>query len=443
MTAAWVTMARALLAILTALLTAAGASGYPLDGGEYSGIARLQGYLRAQQIEGPDKLPAGALLGLADIRLQLVDYRGPDFDAKPPDPTLQSALEQVIARRHRSYAVVVVDYSDPGDIRWAGVRPDRESNPGSVGKLLCLVGLFDSLARARADVSERARLLREHQVLGGDWATSDHHVVPHYDPKTGRNRHYPVRQQDVFSLSEWLDHMVSPSANAAANVVWREAMLLRHFGTAYPPPAADANTFFRDTPRAQLGELAQRVLNEPLQAAGLPEGRLQQGAFWTKSVKRRIPIQRSFANPRELARLLFRLEQGRLVDSWSSLEMKRYLYLTKRRYRYAYPPELHGAAIYFKSGSLYKCQAEEGQQCGKYQGNVYNLMSSTAIVESPAGAAEQRRYLVALMSNVLRVNAAWDHARLAAAIHEIVQGRQPVPVRDQGNEQEKREAGRG
>jgi hypothetical protein len=60
------------------------------------------------------------------------------------------------------------------------------------------------------------------------------------------------------------------------------------------------------------------------------------------------------------------MEQGRLVDEWSSRQIKRLLYMTERRIRYAYAPVLHDAAVYFKSGSLYSCQKEEGFKCGKY-----------------------------------------------------------------------------
>ena len=85
--------------------------------------------------------------------------------------------------------------------------------------------------------------------------------------------------------------------------------------------------------------------------------------------------------------------------------MKRYLYFTKKRYRYAYAPELAQAAVYFKSGSHYRCEPEPGYACGKYRGNAHNLMNSVAIVESPAAPGPGRkRYLVALMSNVLRKN---------------------------------------
>jgi hypothetical protein len=46
-------------------------------------------------------------------------------------------------------------------------------------------------------------------------------------------------------------------------------------------------------------------------------------------------------------------------------------------------------------------------------------MNSVAIVEAPAGERKYH-YLVALMSNVLRRNSAYDHQTLAAGIHELI-----------------------
>ena len=70
-------------------------------------------------------------------------------------------------------------------------------------------------------------------------------------------------------------------------------------------------------------------------------------------------------------------------------------------------------------------------------------MNSIAIVESPAARGPaQKRYVVALISDVLKVNSAWDHSRLAAAIEEIIQTRKPAAVREQGNAEQLQEVGR-
>jgi hypothetical protein len=110
------------------------------------------------------------------------------------------------------------------------------------------------------------------------------------------------------------------------------------------------------------------------------------------------------------------MESGNIVDQESSLEIKRLMYSTDRRIRYASSASLTDAAVYFKSGSLYRCKPEEDFKCGKYMGNVDNYMNSVVVVEQPDGTI----YMVTLMSNVLRKNSANDHYALASSIDKIV-----------------------
>jgi hypothetical protein len=110
------------------------------------------------------------------------------------------------------------------------------------------------------------------------------------------------------------------------------------------------------------------------------------------------------------------MEQGKLVDTWSSLEIKRLLYITERRIRYGSSGALRSSAVYFKSGSLYSCVPEEGFKCKKYHGNKRNYMNSVALVETPAGQ-DRLFYMTTVLSNVLRKNSAVDHRDLARAIH--------------------------
>ena len=124
-----------------------------------------------------------------------------------------------------------------------------------------------------------------------------------------------------------------------------------------------------------------------------------------------------------------------MVDRWSSLEMKRLMYFTRRRYRYAASPALNEAAVYFKSGSLYRCQEEPGYECGQYRGNAENLMHSVAIVESPARGEHQRVYLVSMMSNVLKVNSAAEHAEIGTQIERSIAALHPSPSPEQHEQQ--------
>jgi hypothetical protein len=118
-------------------------------------------------------------------------------------------------------------------------------------------------------------------------------------------------------------------------------------------------------------------------------------------------------------RYLLRLEQGRIVDVWSSREIKRLIYVTERRIRYASSPALAEAAVYFKSGSLFKCAREPGFTCKPYAGNVKNYMNSTAIIESPA-KGRKLYYMTTLVTNILRKNSAAEHQALATQIQGVM-----------------------
>ena len=58
-----------------------------------------------------------------------------------------------------------------------------------------------------------------------------------------------------------------------------------------------------------------------------------------------------------------------------------------------------------------------GFQCKQYAGNKTNIMNSVAIVESGS-----KIYLVALMSNILKINSAYEHQRIADLIEKAIQG---------------------
>ncbi len=427
-------------ATFVAALASTSVLAYPLDGLDESGIRRLEGFQLAEVTPGAAKLVAGQLWDVSDIKLRLLDYQGPDFDALPEDEDLSAFLVKSLRNRDPSYAMVLVDLSDATSIRWAGLRPDVRQNAGSVGKLICMAALFYALAEAFPEHEDRARVLRESVSPAGSWVSNESHKVPKWDAAQRRNFYSVIQPGDSFRLSEWLDHAISASANGAGSIIWREAMLIRHFGSEYPKSFEESERFFAETSKTKLAALALAAVTEPLAAAGIDTSNLQQGSFWTTNSKQKVPGTISFATPRELARLVFRIEQGRLVDPWSSLQMKKYMYLTKRRYRYAYAPELNQDAVFFKSGSLYSCKPEEGFRCDKYMGNVRNMMNSIAFVEGQS--TSDPVYIAALMSNVLKFNSAWDHSRIAAAVHETLRTNEAQALRETASTAEITEAGK-
>ncbi len=430
--------ARAALTVaLAAVLLAADVRpiDYPLDGWEHTGIRRLRAYqmILDGRLAGNVPLPPGALLPSSAIRLRMADAN-PGFDlgpGAPRDAALQAGLDRIMRGRSATYRIALLDITDPSNPRYAAVREDQGYIPGSVGKLLVMSGLFNELRKLYPDdVPARVRVLRETKVVADRFAMPNSHTVPVVGENFSSVAHRAIRLGDEFSLWEWVDHMVSPSSNAAGSVVWKEALLLSVFGKEYPPTREQEEAFFAQTPRSELAERSVRLIEEPLLEAGIDLSGLHLRTYFTNGAQRVIPAGGSRAVPRELVRWMLRLEQGRLVDRWSSLEMKKLMYFTRRRYRYAASPALRDAAVFFKSGSLYRCRPEEGYQCGQYRGNAENLMHSVAIVETPAdatgaGQEPQRRYMVSMMSNVLKVNSASEHSEIASQIDRLIRDANP------------------
>jgi hypothetical protein len=412
---------------LVALLAGGPAAAYPLDAAEPTGIDRLEAYRLGQlgrEREGRELLPKGALLPSSEVRLSLLDR--PDFEIPAPDRELGEQLRRVLGADARYYSLALLDLTDPEHPRYAGVNPDQAQNPGSVGKIMAGLGLFQALADLYPDdLDARRRLLYETQVTADGFIRNDDHVVPFWKPGDRRVDKRPIQEGDVANLWTWLDWMLSSSSNAAASEVMAQLVLLRHFGREYPAPAPEAAAYFAKTPKAALTKLYLSAMIDPIGRNGLDRRRLQQGSFFTREGKTRIPGTSSIATAGELLRYLVRMEQGRLVDAFSSLELKRLLYLTDQRIRYASQPALADSALYFKSGSLYSCKPEAGFQCGKFLGNRLNFMNSMVLVETH-GRNPPLRYAVAVLSNVLKKNSAEIHEKLALEIHRAIEAAHPV-----------------
>lgn len=395
---------------------------YPIDGYEITGIKRLKRLelVRSGEIKDVRALPPGALKGYADIQLNLLARRADSVGVfLLPDESFQQDINALFKGLDKSYSLAILDISDPYNVRYANRNETAGYQPGSVGKLAVLVGLFTQLANIYPDSWEkRTQLLKDKSVKSGVWGLTDVHTIPIYNVEKNTLSKRQVIASDVFTLYEWTDHMLSVSNNGAASIVWREVLLMAAFGTDYPSlTEEDANTYFKETPRKELTDLGNDVVNLPLRNLGITVDEWRLGNFFTRGANTFVGAKGgSIGTPIGLMKFLLQLEQGNVVDEASSMEMKRLMYMTDRRIRYAQSPTLKDAAVYFKSGSLYKCDRTKGEECGKYMGNVQNFMNSVAIVEHP----DNCKYMVVLMTNVLRKNSATDHMYLAANIDKVV-----------------------
>jgi len=407
------------LGIVSTALLAATAEAYPLDAFPETGIRRLEGLRLANEGKVADvKQPKGAMLPLKAVDLRLV---GSTFELPPPDPEFNRQLAGILGGGLGGYGVAVLDLTEPAKPRYAEHNGNYRQNVGSVGKIVVALALFQALADVYPkDITARQRVLKGAIVTADGFSQYDHHTVRMFNVETKALTRRAIQVGDKATLWEFVDWMMSPSSNSAAGMVMREAMLLRQYGTAYPVPEAEIKRFFTQTPKSELTALYEKTFFEPITRNGLDLEQLRQGSFFTATGKRIVPgPSDSYGTARELMRYLLRMEEGRLVDEWSSREIKRLMYVTERRIRYASAPSLADAAVYFKSGSLYECTKEPGFSCGQYMGNVKNYMNSIAIIEYPAGE-RKLHYMVTLISNVLRKNSAAEHQALATRLQQLI-----------------------
>lgn len=390
---------------------------YPVIGGvQKTNIRRLIRLQRMDSAQFVRTLPYGARYALPYVKLNLMG-RPIDSNLIPSDPALEKELEKLIPNGGRAYSLAIMDITPGREPRYVERNANLNYQPGSVGKLAVVTALMCELENVYLDsVQKRWDLLSTKLVRGGPFAVYDHHTIPFYDPETERYSRPRVDQQHTFTIYEWIDHMLSVSNNGAASVVWREAILMRVFGTKYPDlTEEEAYAYFKKTPRGELRDISKDVLAEPLRNMGIGPDEFRVGTMFTRGASAIVPPQGgSSATPRGLMKWMTALESGRLIDLPSSVEIKRLMYMTDRRIRYAHAPVLDSAAVYFKSGSLYGCIP--GTSCAKYRGNRMNFMNSVCIVEQPDGT----RYLVALMTNVLGRNSGYDHQLLATRIDRLV-----------------------
>lgn len=412
-----------LLAALLGLSVQGGLDAYPLDGYAETGIRRIEGSRLAHEGLIEDvRQPPGSLWGMDQVRLGLIEQEA----ALPPSPdkAFTAAALAILGDQADRYSLLVLDLTDPEQPAYAEHRPNERQNVGSVGKVLAAHGLFQALADAwPEDLQRRRAVLRDTIVVADEMAISDHHRIRLFDLENRTLIRRPIQPGDRGSLWEYLDWTLSLSSNAAASMVMREAMLLRHFGSAYPLPEEEIRQVFAATPAAELTGLFQATFWAPVEGVGLNPDTLRQGSFFTQGGQRAISGGGlSHATARSLLDWLVLMERGRIVDPWSSLELKRLLYVTERRIRYASSPALQHAAVYSKSGSLFSCRPEPGFECLPYHGNVRNYMNSINVIEEDTGAV-RLYYIVVLLSNVLRENSAVAHQTMGTRIHRLIRTR--------------------
>jgi hypothetical protein len=401
---------------------------WPLDGYAQTGIRRIEASRLAHEGLVPGgKQPPGALLSTAQVQLRLTDTELQHL--LRPDPEFTREVVAILGDQADRYSLLLLDLTIADQPRYAAHRGDEKQNVGSVGKLLAGLGLLQSLADAWPDdIERRQAVLRDTVVTADPFSVSDHHTIRLFDVATQTLVRRPMQIGDQGTLYEQLDWTFSVSSNSAASMVMREAMLLRQLGRNYPMPDAAIASFFKDTPAGELTRLFQATFWEPVTRNGMDLNQIRQGSFFTAGGKKIVNGGgNSYATATALLQMMLLMEQGQLVDAWSSLELKRLLYVTERRIRYAASPALRNAAVYSKSGSWWGCKEEAGFDCQPYHGNLRNYMNSVSIIEEQTEGISLY-YMVVLISNVLRENSAATHQTMATRIHQLIRQQHGLPA---------------
>lgn len=410
------------LFILFIIIACLSANAYPIDGYKYTGINRLAYQYKVYQDSTIDsKLKDGAFLMLEDIQLNLLTK-----NLKWPEENdmMRKSIDRIFDRLEPEYSLSIMDITDPNNITYASRKDHVGYQPGSVGKLAIAIAIFNELERIYGDNWDMIRaVLCTKTVKAGPWAVPNHHTVPFYDIQKDKYYSRHIVEKDEFTLYEWLDHMCSKSSNAAASILMREAILMHTLDVYYDCASyEEMDAVFESTDKDILSDLSEEIMNCPLREIGIDEDEWRLGGFFTRGAERYVPRQGgSIGSTKGMMKYMFALEQGKVVNKRSSLELKRLMYLTDRRIRYAGSRSIAKDAVYFKSGSLYSFKDEPGFIKKKYAGNRFNYMNSVAIIEKQDTL--NRKYMVALMSNVLRKNSVNEHYGLAAQMDKLIANR--------------------
>ena len=403
------------------------AQAYPLDGYEDTGIRRTEGARLANEgiIRDSVRQVPGSLWSTQQVDLRLLNNK--DFKVPEADPVLSKQLKNLLSGHLNEYGVAILDITDINNPRYASHRGDYKQNVGSVGKILVALGMFQAMADTwPGDDAKRIDVLKNTRVIADGFSQSDHHTIRIFDIENKKLVRQTMKIGNIGSQYEYLDWMLSVSSNAAASMNQRQAMLMTQYGQDFPPSEQEIKRFFKEASSKEKTALYQKTFWDAETKNGLDLAQFRQGSFLTRGGKQRVNGGgNSYGTADEILKFLLKMEKGELVDEFSSRQLKRLLYLTERRIRYASSPALKNSAVYYKSGSLYKCKKEADFKCTAYKGNVYNYMNSVAIVESSPEEGNLR-YMVIVISNVLRTNSAVEHQTLATRIHRLMQKAHPV-----------------
>ena len=216
---------------------------FPIDGYAETGIERLEGFRIREGARSP-AIDCNQARISTPIRF-ICALRNTRTLRSQPDAGLTRKIVGLLGAEAKNYSISVLDLSDPDHPVLAEHNPDVRRNPGSVGKLMVALAVFQALADLYPDdIAARERVLKNTLITADSFIRIDTHDVPFWKPEINRMPRRALRVGDTGNLWMFLDWAMSASSNAAASTVIKQLMLLKHFGTAYPVSAEQEQAFF-------------------------------------------------------------------------------------------------------------------------------------------------------------------------------------------------------
>ena len=147
----------------------------------------------------------------ATFYFSLLDRK--DMELPPADPALTARLKKLIGPAADRYGMALLDLSDPANPRYGEWQGHQKQNPGSVGKLMVALAIFQALADAHPDdIEARRNVLRTAMITADVFSVYDH-----------RNDALEWMEAQLLAAAGWQD----PAEKAALEL--HEIELFREF----------------------------------------------------------------------------------------------------------------------------------------------------------------------------------------------------------------------
>ena len=154
------------------------------------------------------KQPAGATLPTEAVDIRLTGHA--DIGLPEEDAGFSRQIVALLGEYADRYGISVLDMTNPDELRYAEHHGGVTRNPGSVGKILVAMAIWQALADLYPDdTARRWQLLKDTEIVADEFIISDSHTVRRWDRDSETLIRRPLQVGDRGSMMEYMDWMLS------------------------------------------------------------------------------------------------------------------------------------------------------------------------------------------------------------------------------------------